>query len=537
MFRAALLLILCIYTTHPIYAQATQQDFLDAAEERKDDPVESNDREKWPDGPAIGAKAAALMDVSTGAMLYAKDAEERLYPASITKLMTCLVAIENCPLDELITVNQSAINANASDGSNMGLTAGEQLTLEEMLYGILINSANEACNAVGEHIGGSMDGYVDMMNAKAAELGCTNTHFVTTNGLHDEDHYTCARDMALIARAFYSYDYLCTIASTPSHHISETELHGEHYLHSKNRLYAGGEYEYEKLVGSKTGFTSHSRQTLVSCAKEGETKLVCVILMEESPYQFTDTVELFEYGFNNFVRINPAASEERFRVSNSDFFESEGDLFGSTSPLLYIEKDASVLVPEGFTISDLDADITYDSLKSGVAGHIEYSYLGIPLGGADILVNTAAAPSISFTDGEPQKSTGTQSSVEAQNAAGSANAAAAGTTEEPRIYINVITVLKYVVISALGVALLYILIKLLIVLHKRNKRRRQIRRRSSEVLKSRGDLRRSYSRHAPLQTGKRSPSRYILNNNSRSERGSGRNSQGSSQRRRRPPRP
>ena len=179
----AFLCFLMIFSSISISVLATSQDYLAEAEARKNDPVESNNIENWPQGPLIGAKAAVLMEANTGAILYCKNMDEALFPASITKLMTCLIAVENCSLDEMITVNQSAIDANEPDGSSMSLVAGEQLTLEELLHGILISSANEACNVVAEHIAGSMENFVEMMNARAVELGCIYTQFVEHKGL------------------------------------------------------------------------------------------------------------------------------------------------------------------------------------------------------------------------------------------------------------------------------------------------------------------------------------------------------------------
>ena len=475
---AALLLLLLLipvltFTALPIQANATAQDFLDEAEERKDEPVESNDRPSWPQGPAIGAEAAVLMDADTGAVLYAKNIDEELFPASITKLMTCLVAIENCSLDEVITVNQSAINANEADGSHMYLRAGEQLTLEELLYGILINSANEACNAVGEHIGGSINGYVDMMNAKAQELGCTHTHFVTANGLHNEEHYTSAHDMALIAQAFFSYDILCRMSSTARYRIPSTDLHDEHNLHSKNRLYAGAEYAYEPLVGSKTGFTSLSRQTLVSCAQKGDLRLICVILREESPYQFTDTVTLFDYGFEHFQKVRTSQYETRFGISNSDFFDGDNDVFGSTSPLMTLDDEALILLPDTLSFTSLNTNVYYDALPEHAVARIAYDYEGIPMGNAYVFLNTSSAPEVRFTPGSQMNST------------------AGDGTSDKKIYINIYHVLIALAVIAGAVVIFLIASGLLRNTIARRKRLVRIRRQRGSYSFSR--KRRSFS--------------------------------------------
>ncbi|MCR5208618.1 MAG: D-alanyl-D-alanine carboxypeptidase [Lachnospiraceae bacterium] len=379
---------------------ATQDEFNAEAEARKSEEVQTNNIENWPQGPRIGAKAAILMEANTGTILYAKDIDEHLYPASITKLMCCLVAVENCDTDKLMTVSQLAVDSNDPDGSCMGLRAGESITLEELLYGIIINSANEACNVVAENIGGSIEGYVDMMNERAKELGCTGTHFVTPNGLHNEDHYTTAHDMALIGRAFFQYDLLCKIATTSSYTIKETDTHQEFPLHSKNKLYPGQELAYADLVGSKTGFTSHSRQTLVSCAERGGMRLVAVILMEETPAQFTDTAELFDYGFSNFTMIDPADFETGYNIDNSGFFNSSSGLFGSTAPLLSIGNSTRIVLPNTLTFDDLTSHVSYDDLNEGAVAKIEYTYhtdtVDIPMGSTDILLNESVIPNFDF---------------------------------------------------------------------------------------------------------------------------------------------
>ena len=365
-------------------AYATQEELNQEAEDRKEEPVETNDIEGWPKGPKIGAEGAILIEANTGTILYAKNPNEKLFPASTTKIMTCLVAVENASLDDIVHVNQSAIDANASDGSNMGLYAGEELTLEEVLYGILINSANEGCNAVAEHIAGSLDGYVDMMNAKADSLGLTNTHFVSTNGLHDENHYTSAYDLSRIGVEFFKHDILCKMSSTSRYVIDETSSHREHYLNSHNKLLPGADYEYKYLVGSKTGFTSHSRQTLVSCAEKDGMKLICVIMKEESPYKFEDTVNLFNYGFDNFTNYNVYSNDKRYQIGNYDYFQYEDGYFGNTMPLVEMDKNDCITLPNTIEISDVDSSIVYGDTSSDNFASVEYTYQGQHLGSVSL---------------------------------------------------------------------------------------------------------------------------------------------------------
>ena len=504
-FFCAVVILLVTQNHFTLEASATQDELNQESEDRKSEPVQTNEIENWPQGPAIGAEGAILLEANTGTLLYAKNIDEKLYPASITKLMCCLVAVENCALDEVITVNQSAIDANASDGSSMGLTAGEQLTLEELLYGILINSANEGCNVVAEHIAGSIDAYVDMMNARAATLGCTGTHFVTANGLYNEDHYTTAHDMALIGVAFFSHDNLCRIASTPRYTIPETATHGEHVLHSKNKLYAGGAYEYADLVGSKTGFTNASRQTLVSCAERGGMRLVAVILKEESPLQFADTVELFEYGFNNFSMIDPDEFETGYTISNSGFFNSGTDIFGSTAPLLATAPSAGVVLPGTLTFADLSSGISYDDLSENAIAKIEYSYSGVSLGSTDIVLNPDAAVSFNFQLRNADGSSVSESSASAnvsdtgEGITDSKESPDSGTEtetteEKEKIYINVYHVL-FTILGIIGaIIVLFIIYKLSRGYFAHRKRLARIKRERGKIIKDRNSLRRDFRR-------------------------------------------
>lgn len=388
---ALLLAVIFVLKPATLYVWADQEstetnEYQSAAEARKNNAVETNSIEGWPDGPLIGAEAAILMNADTGQILYAKNIDAKLYPASTTKIMTCLVAIENAELTEKITVNQSAIDANEPDGSNMGLTAGEVLTLDELLHGILISSANEACNAVAQHISGDIDSYVELMNKKAVELGCKNTHFVSTNGLNNPDHYTSAYDLALIGREFFSYDILCRLSSTGMYEIEETSEHKAHSLYSKNKLYVGRSHEYTGLLGSKTGFTSDARQTLVSCAERDGIRLIAVVLKEESPAQFQDTIDLFDYGFSNFSKVNIAASENKYSVDDTGILDNKTSLFGSRNMDMFIDDDAYVLLPAGIDFSMLESQLDYEK-SDEYFGCIKYYYQGNYMGGAKIGVS------------------------------------------------------------------------------------------------------------------------------------------------------
>ncbi len=367
-------------------APASGNSFQEEAEARKEMPVESNARENWPAGPLIGAQSAILMEANTGAILYEKNIHDKLYPASITKILTALIAMESCPLDDIVTYSNEAVNSiDWLTDSNMGIKAGEQITMEQSLYGLLVGSANEAGNAIGEHISGSIDSFVDLMNKKAKDLGCRDSHFVTSNGIFDENHYTSAYDMALIAQAFFSNDLLCKMASTANYTIPvSSTVSQEMNVHSKNQLFANKPYAYEYLVGSKTGYTSEARQTLVSCAQKDGLKLICVIMKEESPSQYTDTIDLFNYGFSNFYAVNISETDTKYTVGNNSFFESDSDVFGNSAPLLAINSSDIIVLPNTADYKDVESELDYEGGNEKAAAIINFTYNGSYVGSASV---------------------------------------------------------------------------------------------------------------------------------------------------------
>ncbi len=473
-----ILVLLCSYI-QPFFSYAAP-DYDAEAEARKYDAVQSNSVPGWPSGPGIGAQGAILMEANTGAVLYAKNIHEELYPASITKLMCALVAVENAPLDTMMTVSRTAVYSNAADGASMYLKEGEVLSLENLLYGVLIKSANEACSVIAENIAGSIDAYVEMMNQRAKELGCLHTHFVTPNGLHDPDHYTSAYDMALIAKAFFSHEILCKMSCMSNYTIEATDTNETHSLHSKNKLLAGTTYAYDGLVGSKTGYTDDSRQTLVSCAERGGMKLVCVILKEESPYQFTDTVALFNYGFNNFKMVNVAQNETGYAAESMDFFNNESGLFGSTSALLSIDDKDAVVLPDDRDFSSLKSSISYEGLEGDAVAKIVYEYEGVPVGSASVRLAQGAAPEFQFTQqglaGIPAENTGNPAE------------------QNGKFYVNIYYLVFGIVVVVVVVVLLVLVITLL-------KRRYSARKRPRRYKKSRASGRdEAYSAHRTHRT-------------------------------------
>ena len=270
------------------------------AEIRAEIAPESNSFASWPEGPYISAESAVAIEAETGTILYAKNMHEKLYPASTTKLLTTLIAYESLPADSMIYVSQSAVDSVPWDGSNIGLSPGEALPLTDMLHGVMIASANEGANALGEAVSGSAAAFSERMNEYAASLGCADSHFVTASGLHEDDHYTTAYDLALIGRRFFSHEELAKIAGTGHYHIPPTALQPDDIYINNTNLFALGEIPCEGFTGGKTGYTDSARSCLVTCAERDGMKIICAVMREETPSQYNDTKAILDYCFANF---------------------------------------------------------------------------------------------------------------------------------------------------------------------------------------------------------------------------------------------
>lgn len=248
--------------------------------------------------PVIEAQGAVLYDATHNRFLFEKNADTRYYPASITKLMTALLVAESCSLDDMVTFSQGAVTNLESGAVTLKVRAGDRFTVRDCLYGLLLKSANEVANGLAEHVSGSVSAFADRMNQKAAALGCTGTHFANPNGLNHAEHYTTARDMALIARAAFENQVVRQVASTVSYDFPATaSVPTVRKLTMGHKMLnpAGAEY-YAGIVGGKTGYTSLAGNTLVTCAERDGTRLIAVILKSRQTH-YSDTKKLLDYGF------------------------------------------------------------------------------------------------------------------------------------------------------------------------------------------------------------------------------------------------
>lgn len=350
-------------------------------------PIESNAIANWPQGPVVAAESAILMDAETGAILYEKNVHEPQYPASTTKILTTLIASEECELNETVTFSHDAVFGIPRGSNHIAMNEGDTLSMEQCLDAILIRSANEVSYAVAEHIGGTWDGFAEMMNNRAKELGCVDSNFVNPNGLPDENHYTSAYDLAMIGRAFFANEMLCKITLKPKLFIPKEEEDLTDW--NKMDLLPGHKYEYEYLVGCKTGYTDAARSTLVSCAEKDGMKLICVVLNDENPYHYEDTIALFNYGFSNFDKVNISQTETKYNIDNAGSFYSSNDIFGNSEPILSLNQEDSIILPKTADFADTKSSISYDTKDENQAAVITYTYNDVYIGSAsvDLAVN------------------------------------------------------------------------------------------------------------------------------------------------------
>ena len=324
------------------------------------------------DGPKVTARSAILMDANSGEILYSKAINKKRFPASITKIMTTLVAIENCKsLYDTVTYSDNAINSIEPGSSQIYLEPGERITLEDSLYAIMLESANEACNGVAEHVGGSIQGFVDMMNQKAEEIGCKHTHFMNPNGLHNDDHYVTAYDMALMTKAALANETFRKIASTVSYTIPVTnKCKTQRPMWNHHKMVKRTNYVFDGVEGGKTGFTMMARNTLVTWAKRDNLELIAVVLRDDGVETYADTKKLFEYGYKNYASYRPFSEEEEILTSQVTTQGTQEDpllataAFTSNASLcLKGDENYSVLTNKNTKGSAFVKNYTYDEKK------------------------------------------------------------------------------------------------------------------------------------------------------------------------------
>lgn len=253
--------------------------------------------------PQITSTSAIIMDAQSGQIIYEKNSHTRQYPASITKIMTAYLAIKNGDLNSTITMSDAAVWGIDRNSSHIALDVGEEISMSDALYAVMLMSANEAAWAIAEQVSGSLENFVQLMNDTAQSLGCKDTHFTNANGLHDPDHYTTAYDMALITKEALTSKTFREYASETYHEIPPTNMNNEtRYLTQGNRMMlSNSEYYYPACQGGKTGYTDDAGGTLVVWAEKNDMQLICVTMgAPDNATNYTDSIALFNYVFNNY---------------------------------------------------------------------------------------------------------------------------------------------------------------------------------------------------------------------------------------------
>ena len=279
--------------------------------------ISTNEISGWPAGPEITSTAAVVMEDSTNTILYAKNMDQPLYPAAAVKIMTILTALENSSLTDQVTITATGVSGATDGGANIAAQLDEVFTMEQCLYAIMLVSANDIAMQVAEHVGGSVEAFVEKMNTRASELGCTNTVFTNPTGMTDENQHTTARDMALIMKAAISNPSFRTIAAATSYTIPATNIAGGERVLSNNfaMMAPSNASYYQGCLGGKEGFTEASGSTLICAAERNGSTLIAVVLNGASGQTVNEGITVLDYGFSNFHKVS---------VGENDFNLLEG---------------------------------------------------------------------------------------------------------------------------------------------------------------------------------------------------------------------
>ena len=334
--------------------------------------ITTNSISGWPQASDISSEAAIVMENSTNTVLYSKNADEILFPGSTVKIMTCLLALENAQLTDQVTMTATGVSGVTDGGASISSQVDEVFTIEQCLYAIMVASANDIALQIAEHVGGSVDNFIQMMNSRAQELGCTNTIFTNPTGLPDENQHTTAHDMALIMQAAISNDSFRTIAAATSYTIPATNKAAARNLTSKFTMTdTGSTGFYEGCIGGKEGYTEASGSTLVCAAQREDMTLISVVLKGASGQTAPDAASVLNYGFDQFQLLS---------LGDSDFSIISG---------------GDVIVPKGTSADSL----TTEDTQNGDEINRTYLFNGATVGNA-VLEVTQVQDTTSVQEGE-----------------------------------------------------------------------------------------------------------------------------------------
>lgn len=373
----------------------------------------------WPLDTGCQSEAGIVMDLDSGAVLFAQNIHVQEYPASITKLLTALVVVENASMDEQVTFSHDAVyNVESGSGNKLQLEEGDVLSVKDCLYVMLLQSSNQAANALAEHVGGSREAFADMMNEKAASLGCRESHFVNPSGLNDPEQLTSAYDMAQIGAAVFGNPALLEICSTTSATLPPTinNPNGRTYSMEHKLVVTGDssdENYYPSAVAGKTGYTSLAGQTLVTYAEQDGRRQVAVTLKSTQRTHYSDTKTILDFGFARFKNVSVAENETDYVTGEEAV--TIGDETYSPSDL-YLDEKAVVTLPNDAQFSDADKYLQIEipaSHPEGAVGRIIYTYNDRQIGVAWVYSTKAASAPVSAEDGTDNETAGSENTTDA----------------------------------------------------------------------------------------------------------------------------
>ena len=373
----------------------------------------------WPLDTGCQSEAGIVMDLDSGAVLFAQNIHVQEYPASITKLLTALVVVENASMDEQVTFSHDAVyNVESGSGNKLQLEEGDVLSVKDCLYVMLLQSSNQAANALAEHVGGSREAFADMMNEKAASLGCRESHFVNPSGLNDPEQLTSAYDMAQIGAAVFGNPTLLEICSTTSATLPPTinNPNGRTYSMEHTLVVTGDssdENYYPSAVAGKTGYTSLAGQTLVTYAEQDGRRQVAVTLKSTQRTHYSDTKTILDFGFARFKNVSVAENETDYVTGEEPV--TIGDETYSPSDL-YLDEKAVVTLPNDAQFSDADKYLQTEipaSHPEGAVARIIYTYNDRQIGVAWVYSTKAASAPVSAEDGTDNETAGSENTTDA----------------------------------------------------------------------------------------------------------------------------
>ena len=405
------------------------------------DPL-TNHLTDWPQMSDINEDSAVLMDADSGAILYSLDRDTRRIPASITKIMTCLLVLEGTELSDVVTMTEAGMAEAYSGSANVNPVLGEEFTVEQCLYMMMLKSANDIAAELAVFTAGSVPEFCDRMNERALQIGCTGTHFNNPNGLPGDDHYTTAHDMALIMRECLRNDTFRQIISTTRYTVPPTNMTASERVYDNHckLIQPSDDRYYEYCIGGKTGYTDLAWRTLVTAAEKDGRTLICVTMHGPNAQDFIDTKNLFEYGFNGFSLCPVEAKTEKGRYAGS------------------------VTIPTGFTPDSLSMTETENVFGEPV---MRYTYEDNPVGDIPLAEKAGIVDAI-FGGGDTEKENNEGNVPAGQETASPKN----GGGMNPKVLLGILAVFFVILLTAL-------IVSTGIAVNKKKRRKARQRRRAA----------------------------------------------------------